>query len=85
MARVKMPSVSEAAAQILREVEAEQRIKTAEVQLLHGVKHAQLSSEEARELIKLADTCRQFNIEDPEVTYDDLHNFVTTANARRTA
>lgn len=85
MARVKMPSVSEAAAQILRDVEAEQRIKTAEVQLLHGVKNAQITSEEARDLIKLANECRKINIEDPEVTYDDLHNFVTTANARRTA
>jgi hypothetical protein len=55
------------------------------VQLLHGVKNAQLTSEEARDLIKLADACRTINIEDPEVTYDDLHNFVTTANAKRTA
>jgi hypothetical protein len=85
MPRVKMPSVSEAAAQILREVEAEQRIKTAEVQLLHGVKNTQLTSEEARDLIKLANECRKINIEDPEVTYDDLHNFMTTINARRTA
>lgn len=84
MARVKMPSVSEAAAQILREVEADQRIKTAEVQILRGASQRPLTTDDAKLLMKLAETCRGIDIDNPEVDYDDLHNFMAQVNARRT-
>lgn len=83
MARVQMPSVSEAAAQILREVEAEQRIKTAEVQILRGAQRP-LTTNDAKLLMKLAETCRSIDTDNPEVDYEDLHNFMATVNARRT-
>lgn len=84
MSRVQMPSVSEAAAQILRDVEAEQRIKTAEVQILRGASTRPLTSADAQQLMKLAETCRDINIDDPEVDYDDLRNFMAQVNARTT-
>lgn len=83
MARVQMPSVSEAAAQILREVEAEQRIKTAEVQILRGSQRP-LTTDDAKLLMKLAESCRDIDTNDPEVDYADLQHFMAQVNARRT-
>ena len=81
MPKVKSPSVSEAATQILREVEAEQTIKTAEQQILReALKGPQ--TEVAHDLNKLASALRSVNVDNPEVTYGDLQDFIKAANAR---
>lgn len=84
MSRFKMDSVRETAAQILREVEAEGRIKTAEQQILRGTLHPRVSTDIGAQLTKLAADCRTMS-ENPEVSYEDLRNFVAQVDARRTA
>jgi hypothetical protein len=81
MPRANIPSVSETAAQILREVEAEQTIKTAEQQILRETING-TQTEVAQDLNKLAHALRDVNVDDPEVTYGDLQNFIKAANAR---
>ncbi len=81
MAKIQYPSVSEAAAQILRDVEAEQTIKTAEQQILRETIHGP-QTEVAQGLNKLASALRGVNVDDPEVTYGDLQDFMKAANAR---
>lgn len=82
--RMKYPSVSEAADQILREVAAEEQIKTAERQVLQGVLQPRVRTPIGHELMKLAEQCRGMS-ENPEVSYDDLRNFVAQVNAERTS
>lgn len=84
MPRFQMDSVKETAAQILREVEAENRIKTAETQILRNYAQPRVNTDLGQELVKIAAQCRQFN-DDPEVSYDDLRNFVAQVDARRTS
>ena len=79
--RIAYPSVSEAAAQILREVEAEQTIKTAEQQILQETIDGS-QTELAQDLNKLAHALRDVDVDNPEVTYGDLQDFVKAANAR---
>lgn len=82
--RMKYPSVSEAASQILREVAAEEQIKTAERQVLRGTMQPRVRTDVGQELMKLAAQCRDMT-ENPEVSYDDLRNFVAQVNAGRTS
>jgi hypothetical protein len=77
MPRIKYPSIKDAAAEVLRTVVAEGMIKTAERQLLHDVEHPQ--SDVTAGLRKLAATLRTVD-DEPEVTYEDLHNFVMRCN-----
>jgi len=79
--RVRYPSVAEAAQQVLREVEADSLIKTAERQVLEGTLHPRVQTEVAQGLLKLAEHCRKINIDNPEVTYNDLRAFMATCNA----
>jgi hypothetical protein len=81
MPKVKYPSVSEAAAQILRDVEAERTVKTAELQILRETIDGP-KTEVAQGLNKLASALRGVNVDDPEVNYTDLQNFIKAANAR---
>lgn len=82
--RMTYPSVSEAASQILREVTAEEQIKTAERQVLAGIMRPRVQTEIGQELMKLAAQCRDMP-NNPEVSYDDLRNFVAQVNAERTS
>lgn len=82
--RMKYPSISDAAGQILRDVAAEEQIKTAERQVLQGVLQPRVRTDVGRELMKLAAQCRAIT-ENPEVSYDDLRNFVAQVNAGRTS
>lgn len=84
MAGVRYPSVKDAAAQILRTVEAEQQIKTAEQQLLRDA-IAVPETELAHGLTKVAEELRSIDIDNPEVTEADLHGFIQKVNARRTS
>lgn len=77
---IKYPSVSETAQQVLRDIEAEEQIKTAELQILRNVSSG-VTVEEARDLVKLAQRCRQVNTDNPEISYDDLRNFMAQCNA----
>lgn len=78
MARLRTPSVKEAADEILREVAAERMIKTAERQLLHDVENPR--TDVGAGLLKLASQLRDTDVENPEITYDDLHQFVVKCN-----
>jgi Arc/MetJ-type ribon-helix-helix transcriptional regulator len=77
--RTRYPSVSEAAQQVLRDIEAEEQIKTAERRVLRSVASG-VTSEEATGLLKLAAQCRNVDIDNPEVSYDDLRNFMARCN-----
>lgn len=77
--RMRYPSVSEAAQQVLREIEAEEQIKTAERQILRGASPG-VATEEAQGLMKLAEELRQVDVDNPEVSYADLHNFMARCN-----
>lgn len=71
------PSISSVAADILREVEAEDQVKIAETQLLRGTLAAQVPSTElGDELRKLATVCRT---QTDDVSYADLQEFLTNA------
>lgn len=74
MARIKYPSIKDAAAEVLRTVAAEGLVKTAERQLLQAA--VQPSSDITDGLRKLAAELRDVN-DDPEITYADLQAFVT--------
>jgi len=80
MSRTNYPSVKDAAAEILREVHAEQLIKTAERQALRDVDSPR--SDIGQGLTKLAAELRNIDTDNPEVTYGDLHNFMAQCNER---
>ena len=80
MARVNYPSVKDAAAEILREVHAERLVKTAEQQILRQVEAPR--TEVSNGLCKLAAAMRDLEVDNPEVTYADLHNFMAQCNER---
>lgn len=84
MAKPVYPSVSEAAAQILREVEAEEQIKVAEQQILRDSVNVP-ETDMAQALTKIAQELRSIDIDNPEVTTFDLHGFIQKVNARRTS
>jgi nitrogenase subunit NifH len=71
------PSISDIASQVLREVRAEDQVKTAEVQILRGaVTPALPETNTAAELRKLAQECRQ---QSDDITLADLQEFMTNA------
>jgi len=80
MPRATYPSVKNAALEILREVEAERMIKTAERQVLRNIDQPQ--TDLGMGLMKLATDLRQVDLDNPEVTYADLHRFMTACNDR---
>jgi len=80
MARTHYPSVTDAATEILREVQAERLIKTAERQVLRQVEAPR--TEVGEGLLKLAAAMRDVDGDNPEVTYADLHNFMAQCNER---
>ena len=80
MTHTRYPSVKDAAAEILREVQAERLIKTAERQVLRQVEAPQ--SDIGEGLLKLATTMRNVDVDNPEVTYADLHDFMAQCNER---
>lgn len=82
MARPQLPSVSETAAQILREIAAEERIKVAEMAVVKGTHGAYLTSQEAQAFMKVAAACRTIDTANPEINYTDLYHFMAQANAR---
>lgn len=82
--RTKYPSIRETAAQILREVAAEEQIKTAERQMLCRATQRCAQTPLSQELIKLAEQCRHL-ADNLEISYDDLDNFVTQVNAGKTS
>ena len=82
MARMQYPSIEETVEQILGEVRAEERIKTAEHQLLREAIRPQSRTKVASDLKKLAACCRLADDDNPEVTYQDLHNFMAQVNAK---
>ena len=80
MAKPEYPSISEIAAGVLRSVDAEDQIKTAETQMLREALQPPPPprTELARELRKLASECRQ---QTSELTYADLQQFLEQTNA----
>lgn len=82
MARRDLPSVKDVAAQVLRSVEAEGQIKQAERQLLRGALNPKTKTDLGFALMKLASQCRSIDDEDPEVTHQDLINFMGQCHAK---
>ena len=80
--RVRYPRISDAVDQVLREVDAEDRIKTAEQQLLRESISPRSRTKVASDLKKLAASCRTLDENNPEVSYQDLHNFMAQVNAK---
>ena len=77
MPRMTYPSVKDVAGEILREVQAEQQIKTAEAQVLRGtLSPAPQETDLSVDLRKLAHDCRQQN---DDITFGDLQEFMTNA------
>jgi len=77
--RMRYPSISDTAQQVLREIEAEEQIKTAELHILRDATQG-VVAEEAQGLLKLAAQCRNIDIDNPEVSYEDLRNFMVRCN-----
>lgn len=82
MARTALPSVKETAQQILREVAAENQIKTAEHQILRGVLQSKCATDLGYDLTKLAAQLRNIDEQNPEVSYADLENFIGQCHGR---
>lgn len=82
MPREQLPSVQDIARQVLREVEAENRIKVAEQQILRGVLSPRTKTELGHDLMKLASACARID-EEPGVTTNDLLDFVARCNHAR--
>lgn len=82
MAREKLPSVQDIARQVLRDVEAENHVKLAELQILRGVLSPRTKTELGHDLMKLASACAQQD-EEPRVTAGDLLDFVDRCNRAR--
>ena len=80
--RTQYPSIADAVQHILRDVEAEERVKVAEHQILRQTLSPQIKTAEANELLKLAALCRTIDDDNPEITMGDLHNFMAQVNAR---
>jgi hypothetical protein len=80
MARTELPSVKETARQILREVEAENQIKTAEQQILRGVLQSKCATDTGYDLTKVAAQLRTIDDQNPEVSYADLNDFMGRCN-----
>jgi len=78
--RTAYPSIRETAAQVLREVDAERLVKTAEHQLLQGALRPRTDISDG--LHKLAACLRDVDDDNPEVSYDDLHSFMAQCNAK---
>jgi nitrogenase subunit NifH len=77
MPRTNVPSIKDIASQVLREVRAEDQVKTAEVQILRGtITPAPAETELAKDLRKLAHECRQ---QSDDITLADLQEFLTNA------
>lgn len=77
MPRMEYPSIRDIADEVIREVRAEEQVKTAEAQLLRGAEApAPPETETAVELRKLAHECRQ---QSDDITLADLQEFMTHA------
>ena len=77
MARTKYPSIRDIASQVLREVRADDQIKTAEAQILRDtITPAPPATDLTSDLRKLAQDCRQ---QSDEVTFADLQEFLSNA------
>jgi nitrogenase subunit NifH len=77
MPKTNVPSIKDIASQVLREVRAEDQVKTAEVQILRGTfTPAPPETDLAKDLRKLAHECRQSS---DDVTFADLQEFLTHA------
>jgi len=81
MTRMTYPSIQDMTAQILREVNAEQQIKTAEQQLLRHALNPVVHTEIAQQLTKLASACRHLS-DTPDVSYAELHQFIVQTDAK---
>ena len=78
MPRAEYPSIKDIASQVLREVRAEDQVKTAEVQILRGaVTPAPPETDLAGNLRKLAHECRQ---QSDDITLADLQEFLGNAS-----
>jgi nitrogenase subunit NifH len=78
MARMTYPSISDIATQVIREVRAEETVKTAEAQILQGaVTPAPPETDLAANLRKLAHECRQ---QSDDITVEDLQEFLGHAS-----
>jgi len=80
--KTKLSSIKETAQQVLRDVEAENQIKTAEQQILRGVLQSKCSTDVGYDLTKVAAQLRRIDDENPEVSYTDLENFMGQCNGR---
>ena len=80
MASKHYPSINQITQQILREVKAEQQIKTAEQQMLQQALHPQVSTELGQQLTKLAQHLRHVP-EEPAISYADLQQFMRHTHA----
>lgn len=76
MTRADYPSIGDIASQVIRDVQAEEQVKTAEQRILRGATDPINQSDTARDLTKLAAMCRQVSVDNPDVTYDDLNVFM---------
>jgi len=77
MARTKYPSIRDIASQVLREVRAEDQVKTAEAQILrNAITPAPPETDLSTDLRKLAQDCRQ---QSDEITFADLQEFLSNA------
>jgi hypothetical protein len=78
MPRTNVPSIKDIASQVLREVRAEDQVKTAEVQILRGtLAPAPAETVLAGDLRKLAHECRQ---QSDDITLADLQEFLGNAD-----
>lgn len=78
MPRTECPSIQDIASQVLRDVRAENQVKTAEIQILRGaVTPALPETDLAGNLRKLAHECRQ---QSDDITLADLQEFLGNAN-----
>lgn len=79
MAREQLPSVQDIARQVLRDVEAENHVKLAELQILRGALNPRTKTELGHDIMKLASACARID-EEPRITTSDLLNFVAQCN-----
>jgi len=77
---IRYPSIREIAEQVLREVDAEEQIKTAERHAVRDAAAPKVHSDLAKDLQKVAALCRSAADEDPVVTVDDLKQFMAQVN-----
>lgn len=77
---IRYPSIQEIANEVLREIDAEEQIKTAERQALRAASKPQIQSDLAKDLQKVAAMCRTAEVENPTVTWEDLKQFMAQVN-----